>query len=139
MFLAGRIVAGAYYLFSAFNHFARFKMMSAFAASRHVPLPQVAVFGAGVLLAIAGLSFLLGILPRIGVGAVVLFLIPVTVMMHPFWADRDPGMRMMDMVNFTKNFALLGSALMFLAVPEPWPYRVRLPIARTAPARLAPR
>ena len=43
------------------------------------------------------------------------------------------------MINFSKNMALLGSALMTLAIPRPWPYRsgdagrtARLPEARHA-------
>ena len=46
--------------------------------------------------------------------------------------DRDPMHRQNDLLNFTKNFALLGSSLMFLAVPRPWPYsverRLHLPV-----------
>ena len=75
---------------------------------------------------------LFGVFPRIGVAAIVLFLVPVTLIMHAFWADHDSAKRQADMINFTKNIALLGSSLMFLAVPRPWPYSVerrwRLPI-----------
>jgi uncharacterized membrane protein YphA (DoxX/SURF4 family) len=134
LFLTGRIIVGVYFLFGAFNHYANLSQMSAYAASRHVPMPQVAVAASGALLVIAGLSFLLGFLPKIGVAAAVLFLLPVTFMMHSFWADTDPMMKMSNMVNFTKNLALLGSSLMFLGVPEPWPYSLR---ARRA-ARVAP-
>jgi putative oxidoreductase len=125
LFVAGRIIVGAYYLFSAFNHFSQLGMMAGFAASKGVPAPKVAVFISGVLLLIAGLTLLLGYLPRLGVAALVLFFVPVTLMMHAFWADADPGARMNDMIHFTKNIALLGSSLMFLAIPEPWPYSVR--------------
>jgi len=52
--------------------------------------------------------------------------------MHAFWSDHDPMQRQIDIVNFGKNIGLLGSSLMFLAVPRPWPYsverRVRLPV-----------
>ena len=37
---------------------------------------------------------------------------------------------MNDLINFTKNCALLASSLMFLAIPEPWPYSVHLPVPR---------
>ncbi len=61
-----------------------------------------------------------------------LFLVPVTVIMHPFWADRNVAQQQADLINFTKNIGLLGSSLMFLAVPRPWPYslerRLRLPV-----------
>jgi len=40
--------------------------------------------------------------------------------------------RQANIVNFSKNVGLLGSSLMFLAVPRPWPYsverRLRLPV-----------
>ena len=132
IFLVGRIIVGAFYLFNAFNHFTRLSQMAGFAASKHVPVPEAAVFVSGVLLAIAGLSLLLGVYPRIGAAAAVLFLVPVSVMMHAFWNDADASARMMDMINFTKNFALVGSTLMFFAIPEPWPYSVHVPAIRHA-------
>ena len=122
VFLLGRLIAGAYYLFSAWHHFSATNEMARAAAAHGVPAPTVAVIGAGVLLAIAGVTLILGLAPRLGVAALVLFLIPVSFFMHPFWADRTAAMRMMDLVNFTKNMALLGSSLMFLGIPEPWPY-----------------
>ena len=131
-FLVGRILVGGYYLMSAFHHFTQYHQLARAAAAHGVPAPEVAVLGAGVLLLVAGLSFLLGIFPRLGVAAIVAFLVPVTLVMHAFWADRDPTLRMNDLINFTKNVALLGSSLMFLAVPRPWPYslerRLRLPV-----------
>ena len=97
-----------------------------------IPFPQVAIVVSGLLLAVAGFSLLLGVYPNVGVGALVLFLVPVTLTMHPFWADHDPQRRQMDLINFTKNMGLLGSSLMFLAIPRPWAYslerRVHLPI-----------
>jgi len=92
----------------------------------------VGVIVGGLLLLAAGLSFLLGLFPRLGVAAVVLFLVPVTLIMHAFWADHDPAPQQNNIINFTKNVGLLGSSLMFLAVPRPWPYsverRLRLPV-----------
>ena len=131
-FLVGRILVGCYFLMNAFHHFTQFRQLAPHAAAHGVPAPEVAVLGAGVLLLVAGLSFLLGVFPRLGVAAIVAFLVPVTLVMHAFWTDRDPTVRMNDFINFTKNVALLGSSLMFLAVPRPWPYslerRLRLPV-----------
>jgi putative oxidoreductase len=131
-FLVGRILVGCYYLQSAFHHFTNVGQMARYTAAHGVPAPEVAVIGGGVLLLIAGLSLLLGIYPRVGVAALVLFLLPVTLIMHAFWADRDPMQRQNDLINFTKNIGLLGSSLMFLAVPRPWPYsierRLHLPV-----------
>jgi len=120
-FLVGRIVLGVYYLFNALNHFRSLNMMAGYAGSKGVPAPKLAVAGTGVLLLLGGLSILLGVQPTIGVILIVVFLVPVAFMMHNFWAVQDPQMKMMEMVNFMKNIALAASALMFLAIPQPWP------------------
>jgi putative oxidoreductase len=134
LFLVGRIVLGAYFLYNAANHFLRLEPMSAYVAAHNVPFPTVAVVLAGLLLLVAGLSFLLGVVPKLGVAAAVLFLVPVTLVVHQFWAVGDAQARMAETVNFTKNFALAGAALMFLAVPEPWPYSLHVPVQREARA-----
>ncbi len=121
-FLIGRIVLGVYYLFNAFNHFRNLNMLAGYAGSKGVPSPKLAVAGTGLLLLLGGLSILLGYQPTIGVILIVVFLVPVAFMMHNFWAVQDPQMKMVEMVNFTKNLALAASALMFLAIPQPWPF-----------------
>jgi putative oxidoreductase len=121
-FLIGRIIVGIYYTFSGIHHFTDLKMMAGYAGSKGVPAPKLAVAGSGALLVIGGLSFLLGFHPLIGVICVILFLLPISFTMHNFWAIQDPMHKMGEMVNFTKNMALIGCALMFLAIPQPWPF-----------------
>lgn len=96
-------------------------MMAGYAASKGVPAPQAAIILTGLLLLIGGLSILTGVMPRVGVLAIALFLLPVSFTMHNFWAIADPMEKAMQTVNFTKNMALFGSALMFLAIRTPWP------------------
>jgi putative oxidoreductase len=120
LFLVGRILLGGYFLYNGINHFMNVGFMAGYAGSKGVPLPEVAVLGSGLLLLIAGASILLGLYPKVGIACAALFLIGVTPMMHNFWA-LPPDQRMGDMVNFTKNFALLGATLMLAAIPEPWP------------------
>jgi putative oxidoreductase len=43
---------------------------------------------------------------------IVAFLIPTSFMMHNFWTLKDPTAKMHDMVQFNKNLALLGAALL---------------------------
>jgi uncharacterized membrane protein YphA (DoxX/SURF4 family) len=54
--------------------------------------------------------------------ALLVFLLPVTFIMHNFWSIDDEMARMGEMINFMKNWALTGSLLMFLAIPTPWPF-----------------
>lgn len=120
IFLFARIMVGSYYIFNSLNHFFALNMMAMYAQSKGVPLAELAVFVSGILLLVAGVTIMTGIFPKIGVLSLTLFFIPVTIMMHNFWAVSDPQYRMIEMVNFLKNFALMFSSWMFVMIPEPW-------------------
>lgn len=120
LFLIGRIVLGLFYLYNASNHILNLKAMSGYTRSKGVPFPTLATLGTGVILLLGGLSVLLGLYPDVGVALLVIFLVPTAFIMHNFWTMSDPQMRMMEMIQFSKDLALAGSALMFLAIPEPW-------------------
>jgi putative oxidoreductase len=82
----------------------------AYAAAQGVPLASVAVPIAGVLALLGGLSVALGYKTRIGALLLVLFLIPVTLMMHRFWGIADAQAAMVQRVMFMKNVSMLGAA-----------------------------
>jgi putative oxidoreductase len=121
LFMAGRVIFGLYFLYGAFNHLTKVSMMAGYAASKGVPLAPAAIVVSGILLLLGGLSILLGIYPHVGLILLIVFLIPVSFMMHNFWADTDPMQKMSNMVNFTKNMALLGAILMMFQISRPWP------------------
>ncbi len=121
LFLIGRILYGGFFTMSGLNHFMQLNQMAPYAESKGVPAPKLAVIVTGILLLIGGLSILLGYQTLYGIAALVIFLVPTTLMMHNFWAVEDPQMRMVEMTMFMKNVALLGAALMFLMIKD-WPY-----------------
>jgi uncharacterized membrane protein YphA (DoxX/SURF4 family) len=120
LLLIGRILYGGFFVISGARHFVQLKTMTAYASSRAVPAPALGVLGSGLIAVLGGLSILLGVWPRVGVLLLVIFLIPVSLMIHNYWADKDPQARQSNQVHFMKNVALLGAAFMFLAIPEPW-------------------
>jgi putative oxidoreductase len=120
LFLLGRFLFGGFFLLNGYRHFTGVSAMAPYAASKGVPAPRMAILGSGALLALGGLSILLGVRPKVGVLLLALFLVPVSLAMHNFWSDRDPQMRQSNEIQFMKNLALLGAALMLLAIPEPW-------------------
>ncbi len=115
MLYLGRILFGGYFAFSGFNHFKMLESMTGYAKSKSAPMPKVSVAFSGLLLIIGGLSVLFNILPSVGLAALILFLIPVTFIMHAFWKIEDPMAKMHEMVNFMKNIALLGAVCILLA------------------------
>ena len=88
----------------------------AYAAAQGVPLASVTVPLSGVLAILGGLSVALGYKARWGAWLLVLFLVPVTLMLHRFWGLTDPAAATMQQVMFMKNLALLGTALLMAAV-----------------------
>jgi putative oxidoreductase len=119
-FLAGRIIAGGFFLMNGFNHFAQLNMMTGYAKTKGIPAPALAVGGSGVLLFLCGLSLLLGYHPTIGAALLVIFLLGVSFGIHNFWTVQDQQAKQGEMVNFLKNMAILGLLLMTLAIPQPW-------------------
>ena len=110
LILLGRLFFALIFLVSGAGHFA--KQTIAYAAAQAVPLASVVVPLSGLLAVVGGLSILLGYHARIGAWLIVLFLVPVTFMMHKFWAATDPMMAQMQMSMFMKNISMLGGALL---------------------------
>ena len=127
-FLLGRIVFGGFFLYNGIHHFLERKSMAQYAKAKNVPAADVAVPATGAALVIGGASILLGIKPKLGALAIIGFLAGVSPSIHNFWAIEDPNQRMNEMINFSKNLALLGAALALMGVKEPWPASV--PVAQ---------
>ena len=127
-FLIGRLVFGGFFLYNGINHFKQRKALAQHAGSKNVPMPEAAVTVSGALLTLGGASILLGVKPKLGAAAIIGFLAGVSPLMHDFWRIEDPNQRMNDMINFSKNVALLGGALALMSVEEPWPASV--PVAQ---------
>ena len=121
LFVFGRLIFGGFFAYNGLNHFLHQKSMSHYAEAKGVPAAESAVPATGAMLLAGGASIMAGLKPRQGLAAVIGFLIPVTLQMHRFWEEQDPNQRMAEFINFTKNGALLGAALMMLQVDEPWP------------------
>jgi putative oxidoreductase len=121
LFVLGRMIFGGYFAYNGINHFLHQKALSQYAEARGVPAVEAAVPATGAMLLAGGASIISGIKPRQGLAAIVGFLLPVTFQMHRFWEEQDPSQRMNELVNFSKNLALVGAALMMLQIEEPWP------------------
>ena len=123
-FLIGRLVFGGFFLYNGINHLKERKSLGQYAQAKNVPLADAAVAATGVVLIAGGASILLGVKPKLGTAAIAGFLAGVSPVMHDFWRVSEPNQRMNEMINFSKNMALLGSALALMGVDEPWPASV---------------
>jgi putative oxidoreductase len=107
--LVGRVLYSAIF-FMTVGHFS--PTYIAYGAQAGVPLPGLLVPLSGVIGVAGGLSIALGYHAKVGAWLLVLFLVPVTLMLHNFWAVTDPMMRGMQIAMFMKNVSMLGAALL---------------------------
>ena len=108
--LLGRLLFGLLFIMSGPSHFA--KQTVGYAAAQGVPLASLAVPFSGLMALVGGLSIILGYRAKLGAWLIVLFLVPVTFMMHKFWGIADPAVAQLQMIMFMKNIAILGGALL---------------------------
>ena len=84
------------------------------AAAHGVPLATILVPLAGIIALVGGVSVMLGYRARFGALLLLVFLVPVTLVMHKFWGLPDPQMAMLQKINFMKNTALAGTCLLIM-------------------------
>jgi putative oxidoreductase len=107
--LIGRILFSLLFLMAIMGHFSSGTI--AYAVSAGVPMASIMVPLSGIIAFIGGLSIVLGFKTKMGAWLIIIFLIPVTFMMHKFWTVSDPMAQQMQMANFMKNMGLIGGAL----------------------------
>ena len=107
---AGRLLFSLIFIMASFGHFSQ--QTIAYAASQGVPLASIAVPISGVFAFAGGLSILFGYHARLGAWLLLLFLLPVTLLMHKFWTVSDPMMAQMQQIMFLKNITMMGGALL---------------------------
>ena len=109
LLLTGRILFSAIFLLSAPGHFSEPSI--SFAVTKGLPLANVLVPLSGIVEFLGALSIITGYKSRYGALLLVLFMVPVTLVMHNFWTLTDPMQKQMDMAMFMKNVSITGAAL----------------------------
>jgi putative oxidoreductase len=108
----GRVLFALIFVASVTGHFSESEIAQA--AAHGVPFATLVVPLAGLIALVGGVSIILGYRARFGALLLLVFLVPVTLVMHKFWGLPDPQMAMMQKINFMKNTSLIGACLMIM-------------------------
>lgn len=112
--LIGRILISVMFLWSGVGKIAAFSMMTGYAEAKGLPLPAVGIAAAAVIEILGGLAVLTGFQTKLASWALFVYLIPVTLLFHNFWAVR--GADHVDaQIHFLKNVAIMGGLLILAA------------------------
>jgi len=108
--LLGRALLTVVFFVSVPSHFGPVDLRYAVAAG--VPFAKLVVPATGLLALIGSISVLLGYRAKLGGWLLVLFLVPVTLVMHQFWSAKDAMMAQLQMGMFIRNVSIIGGALL---------------------------
>jgi putative oxidoreductase len=114
--LVGRVLFGALFVLSAFAHLMQTDALAGYAAARGVPMARLATVVSGVQILVGGVFVILGLWGDVGALLLFVFLILTASLMHGFWKETDPQSRQMETVQFNKDVALSGAALITFAL-----------------------
>lgn len=107
----GRAIVGGFFLYNGINHFQNTEALTGYAAAKKVGNPEKSVQISGAVLALSGASLLLGLKPRLGALGALGFLAAASPLFHDYWNQTDPQQKQAELIQFSKNVALMGAAL----------------------------
>ena len=111
--LAGRLLLALIFVVSGYTKLVGFDGTVGYIASKGLPLPQLAAAAAIAIELIGGILLVIGWQTRWAATAIFLFLIPTTLIFHPFWAVA--ANQQMETIQFMKNLCIMGGMLYVMA------------------------
>lgn len=112
--LVGRVLLSLIFLISGWGKLADFAGSVAYATSKGLPFPTLMIAIAIIIEIVGGLMLLIGWKTKIAAGALILFVLIVSFVFHAFWNYPEQEAPL-QMINFWKNFALIGGLLYAMA------------------------
>ena len=108
--LLGRVLMSVIFILSGLGKIPHFHDVAGMMAGKGIPLATVALAITLLIEIGGGLSLLTGFQARYAALVIALWLVPVTLVFHNFWAV--PAAQQQDqMINFLKNLAIIGGLL----------------------------
>lgn len=112
--LIGRVCISVIFILSGIGKFMDYHSTAAYMAAQGMTMIPFFLYAAAIIEVVLGLALLVGWKTRWTALILALYLIPVTLVMHNFWAVEDAAGRTLQMINFLKNVAIFGG-LLFIA------------------------
>jgi putative oxidoreductase len=108
--LAGRILLAHIFLLSGYGKITGFAGTAGYMAKYGMPMIEFFLVCAILLELLGGLMLVLGWKARWGALALIVFVVPTTLIFHAYWAV-PPEQAYGQMIQFQKNLAILGGLL----------------------------
>lgn len=113
--LAGRLLLGVIFLVSGIHKFQDTESVAKYMAAEGMTMVPFFLYSAALLEIVASLALMIGWKTRWAALALVLFMIPTTLLFHHFW-NVEGAMQFIQKAMFFKNLAIIGGLLTVVAV-----------------------
>jgi putative oxidoreductase len=107
--LIARVLLGLIFVMSGITKITGFEGTQQYMASHGMPATAILLVGAIAVEILGGLSIILGLWARGGAVALVLFLIPATLIFHTDFSQQT------QLIMFLKNLSIMGGLLLIIA------------------------
>ncbi|MDH5648454.1 MAG: DoxX family protein [Gammaproteobacteria bacterium] len=112
--LMGRILLAVIFVLAGFNKITGFAGTAGYMASKGLPMADVLLVLTIIIELGGGLLIIVGWQARWAAAALFLFMIPVTLVFHNFWAV-EAAQQTLERIMFMKNLAIMGGMLYIVA------------------------
>ena len=116
LLVIGRVLFALIFINSGIAHLTKLQAMTGYAQFKKVPAAKLSVIVTGLMLIVGGLYLALGVYADLGALLLAIFLIASAFMMHNFWTIQDEQAKQGETINFFKNLALAGAALIIFVM-----------------------
>jgi putative oxidoreductase len=118
--ITGRVLLSLIFILSGLGKLANLGGTAGYMASAGMPATWFFLPAAILLELGGGIVLATGYGTRLGTVALLVFIVPATLIFHNFWAVTGPE-HQMQMIHFMKNLAIMGGLLLVLFAPQPAP------------------
>jgi putative oxidoreductase len=112
--VVGRTLLGLLFLWSVLGKITSFAGTAGWMASKGLPMAEVLLTITIVIELGGALALIAGYKAKLGAAALFLWMIPVTLIFHNFWAVV-PDQALTQKIMFMKNLAIMGGLLLIMA------------------------
>ena len=114
--IIGRVLFALIFVSSGINHFTKTQAMTGYAQFKKVPAAKASILLSGILLALGGVSVILGVYADLGALVLAALLVIMALKMHDFWSQTDAQAKQTETIAFFKNVSMAGAALFMFAL-----------------------
>lgn len=124
LFIIGSVLFAFLFFGAGIGHFKASEAMTGYAKYKGLPAPKAGVLVSGALFLVGAIAVAFAAIAQgdfvvygfFGALAIALVMFPTAVIFHNFWKETDPQAKQNEQIQFNKDIALAGAALVIAFV-----------------------